>query len=76
MEKNSQKTINLMRFFLQIQYKKQNYFSIVSISFKFLIKFIYNKGNDINDVFIKTLSKELENKIYKESLIESDKNVK
>ena len=43
---------------------------------KYTIKFIYNKGNDINDVFIKTLSKELENKIYKESLIESDKNVK
>ena len=33
-------------------------------------------GNGVNDVFIKTLSKELENKIYKESLIESDKNVK
>ena len=30
---------------------------------KYKIKFIYNKGNDINDVFIKTLSKELENKI-------------
>lgn len=42
---------------------------------KYKIKFIYNKDNDINEVFIKTLSKELENKIYKESLIESDKNV-
>ena len=43
---------------------------------KYKIKFIYNKDNDINEVFIKTLSQELENKIYKESLIESDKNVK
>ena len=43
---------------------------------KYKIKFIYNKDNDINEVFIKTLRKELENKIYKESLIESDKNVK
>ena len=43
---------------------------------KYKIKFIYNKDNDINEVFIKTLSKELENKIYKESQIESDKNVK
>lgn len=43
---------------------------------KYKIKFIYNKDNDINEVFIKTLSKELENKIYKEPLIESDKNVK
>lgn len=43
---------------------------------KYKIKFIYNKDNDINEVFIKTLSKELENKIYKESLIESNKNVK
>ena len=43
---------------------------------KYKIKFIYNKDNDINEVFIKTLSKELENKIYKESLIETDKNVK
>ncbi len=43
---------------------------------KYKIKFIYNKDNDINEVFIKTLSKELENKIYKESLIERDKNVK
>ena len=43
---------------------------------KYKIKFIYNKGNDINEVFIKTLNKELENKIYKESLIESNKNVK
>ena len=43
---------------------------------KYKIKFICNKDNDINEVFIKTLSKELENKIYKESLIESDKNVK
>ncbi len=43
---------------------------------KYKIKFIYNKDNDINEVFIKTLNKELENKIYKESLIESDKNVK
>ena len=43
---------------------------------KYKIKFIYNKDNDINEVFIKTLSKELENKIYKESLRESDKNVK
>lgn len=43
---------------------------------KYKIKFIYNKDDDINEVFIKTLSKELENKIYKESLIESDKNVK
>ena len=43
---------------------------------KYKIKFIYNKDNDINEVFIKTLSKELENKIYKESLIESDKRIK
>ena len=43
---------------------------------KYKIKFIYNKDNDINEVFIKTLSKELENKIYKESLIEREKNVK
>lgn len=43
---------------------------------KYKIKFIYNKDNDINEVFIKTLNKELENKLYKESLIESDKNVK
>ena len=43
---------------------------------KYKIKFIYNKDNDINEVFIKTLNKELENKIYKESLIERDKNVK
>ena len=43
---------------------------------KYKIKFIYNKDNDINEVFMKTLNKELENKIYKESLIESDKNVK
>ena len=43
---------------------------------KYKIKFIYNKDNDINEVFIKTLNKELENKIYKDSLIESDKNVK
>ena len=43
---------------------------------KYKIKFIYNKDNDINEVFIKKLSKELENKIYKESLIERDKNVK
>ena len=43
---------------------------------KYKIKFIYNKDNDINEVFIKTLSKELENKIYRESLIERDKNVK
>ena len=43
---------------------------------KYKIKFIYNKDNDINEVFIKTLSKQLENKIYKESLIERDKNVK
>ena len=43
---------------------------------KYKIKFIYNKDNDINEVFMKTLSKELENKIYKESLIERDKNVK
>ena len=43
---------------------------------KYKIKFIYNKDNDINEVFIKTLSKELEKKIYKESLIERDKNVK
>ena len=35
---------------------------------KYKIKFIYNKDNDINEVFIKTLNKELENKIYKESI--------
>ena len=36
----------------------------------------FHYTNARNDVFIKTLIKELENKIYKESLIESDKNVK